>query len=182
MLCIFGGEQPTPDGPLKLADTWIWSDGTWNAQQPDSTPLARVGAAAAFDQNLEQVILFGGFGDRLFSDTWTWDGTNWQIVNTDNAPPARMLAGLTYHPGLGGTILFGGIPRAFGPLADGLNDIWLFDGADWRQLGESSTVPPGGDARSLCYCEAQNQALLYTTTGGKIQGEDSAYEGASWLL
>ena len=162
---LFGGEQSSRDVPA-FGDTWIWNGSLWAEQSVSASPSPRSGAATTFDENLGQIILFGGGGECLYDDTWTWDGAVWSAISTEHSPPARTRAGLTFHEGLGATVLVGGLGAPSGPFTRGLGDTWIFDGNDWGLL-DTAAIPLGGDCRSCAYSPALGGAYLFTTTGGK---------------
>ena len=66
-------------------------------------------ASAAFDPNLNAVVLFGGGSGGVDQNTtWEWTGSDWQQLRTARRPPAREGAGMAYDPALGHVIIFGG--------------------------------------------------------------------------
>ncbi len=84
---LFSGQRW--DGEVR-PDTWTWDGSEWtNLSPPAPLPTARSGAAAAYDPERREVILFGGFfrpenyvGPEIFyGDTWAWDGARWTLLN-----------------------------------------------------------------------------------------------------
>ncbi|HEX4666688.1 MAG TPA: hypothetical protein VH207_08805 [Chthoniobacterales bacterium] len=72
-------------------------------------PLTVYGASAAFEPNLDNVILFGGADGGVDQDrTWSWTGSNWEELFPAQSPPAREGAGMAYDRALGRVIIFGG--------------------------------------------------------------------------
>lgn len=71
---LFGGQRlaSANDGSTSLAnDTWAWHDQSWRQIQ-DIGPAPRSGHAMAnvTGDEGDQVILYGGQGERVFGDTW----------------------------------------------------------------------------------------------------------------
>jgi hypothetical protein len=68
-------------------------------------------ASAAFDPDLQGVVLFGGGSGGVDQNTtWLWDqvGATWIQLSTQQSPPAREGAGMAYDAALQRVILFGG--------------------------------------------------------------------------
>src|SRR5437660_9983239 len=60
-------------GETVLGDTWTWSGGQWTQRTPATAPSPRYGAAMAYDEPRQRIVLFGGFdGTKHFADTWAW--------------------------------------------------------------------------------------------------------------
>jgi hypothetical protein len=80
--------------------------------------------SAAFEPNLNAVIVFGGGSGGVDQNTtWKWSVTegNWAQVVTTQSPPPREGAGMAYSPALHHVIVFGG------QLSEApLNDTWQF--------------------------------------------------------
>ena len=115
---LFGGDNSGP----AFTDTWTWDGSTWTQQFPASFPSARSTPQMAYDDELGEVVLFGGFGgpgDNL-NDTWTWDGINWTERHPVKVPPGRWEAGMAYDPLASSLLLFSG----FGTHT--LDDTWVF--------------------------------------------------------
>jgi len=77
-----------------------------------------------FNQDTNQLLLFGGFGGEIITefldDTWNWDGINWiQLTPPPPLPPARAGASMVFDPVTGQLILFGGNSNS-----GFLNDTW----------------------------------------------------------
>jgi hypothetical protein len=47
-------------GVANYANTWIWTGSRWALAQPVTSPPGRIDAAAAYDPQTRQVLLFGG--------------------------------------------------------------------------------------------------------------------------
>jgi hypothetical protein len=105
-------------------NTWTYNGMTWTLQSPANQPLLVYAASAAFDPNINAVILFGGGSGGVDQNTtWKWFITggnwNWQQVVTTQSPPPREGAGMAYLPALAGMIVFGG-QNSEAPM----NDTW----------------------------------------------------------
>jgi hypothetical protein len=88
-LVLFGGRTAEHE---PLADTWIFDLATdqWRQVKPMTSPMARLGAAAAFDVVLKCVIIFGGQAQNgKLNDVWAFDieKETWQQIATIGTPP-----------------------------------------------------------------------------------------------
>ncbi len=78
---LFGGGV----GPL-LGDTWSWDGIRWR-RVAESGPASRAWAGMAYDEAIQQIVLFGGEGVAgQLDDTWTWDG-GWRQQQPASTPP-----------------------------------------------------------------------------------------------
>jgi hypothetical protein len=112
---LFGGTN----GTANSADTWLWNGTTWQQLSPSVAPPARSGHAMVFDPDLNEVVLFGGYG---LNDTWTWDGANWTQVTPATSPHDRYSFGMDYDGAAHAAVIFGGFSVADGgPI---LMDTW----------------------------------------------------------
>jgi hypothetical protein len=111
---LFGGLAD-----INPVNTWVYNGTTWSEKFPQTQPLWVYAGSAAFDANLNAVVLFGGGSGGIDQDTtWKWSGSNWIQLLTTQSPPAREGAGMVYHPLLGHVIVFGGQNDVL------LNDTW----------------------------------------------------------
>lgn len=172
---LFGGRSnPAYEGtPVFLSDTWLWADGRWTRQQPQTNPSPRGEAAVALDPIRRQVVLFGGrtdFGNTaspLLGDTWTWDGAIWVKVAPTHQPESRSAASMAFDPRSGTLVMFGG-SGDHGLLTD----VWSWTGDDWQQIRTSVSPPvgatlvgnPAGGVVTVGSCamtRTDNHAYLY---------------------
>src|SRR6266576_4199672 len=101
---LFGGLAA-----INPVNTWTYDGTTWTLQFPRTQPLWVYSASAAFDPNLNTVVLFGGGSGGVDQNTtWEWTGADWQQLRTARRPPAREGFGMTYDATLGHVIIFGG--------------------------------------------------------------------------
>ena len=63
-----------------LADTWTWNHSLWTPLHFLSVPGFRQAMGFAYDDDLGQVLMFGGVGSvyrDYLNDLWTWNGSAW---------------------------------------------------------------------------------------------------------
>ena len=142
-----------------LADTWLWTATGWTPTAAVG-PLARSGAALAFDASAGVAVLFGGETTgpgpapaKLLADTWAWNGQAWQQLAPHSSPPARDQAVIASDELTGGLVLFGGS----GVRGD-LSDTWLWDGETWSAARPAGSLSPR--IRAASAFDAATQKLL----------------------
>lgn len=130
---LFGGS----DGQTILNDLWAYdaAANTWSqlAEGSAAAPPPHLLPAMAFDEESDQLVLFGGMAEPLsavagphnvLGDTWVYDpvADSWSELKLDSSPPARGAAGMVYDAREAKMVLFGG----FGDTGF-LGDTWLLD-------------------------------------------------------
>ncbi|MGA2134100.1 MAG: hypothetical protein ABSH50_17540 [Bryobacteraceae bacterium] len=163
-------------------ETWEW-DGTgkaWTQQFPAHSPSARA-ATLAYDENTNQVILFGGVSATLsytyYGDTWTYNGVDWVQQQPATLPPARCDNGLAFDPILKSVVLFGGLAGPCEDCGEGrLNDTWLWGGSNWIGV-QTSRTPTPSSGTSFDYDATAGGMLLF---GGWVSS--SAFTNSTWFL
>jgi hypothetical protein len=133
---LFGGVDD-------FGSTWLWTGTRWELTHPAVSPPGRYGAAAAYDPETDQVLLFGG---RLepgtpVNDTWGWDGRNWQALNDGAGGPP---------PGDGGVMAWDPVRDPMllvtrPPATTGSGETWIWSGSAWqrRPAGDIGTNDSG---------------------------------------
>jgi hypothetical protein len=124
ILVLFGGFGKTSGTPS--SETWTWSGENWTLKSPKPTPPARGGAAIAFDDSTNQLLMFGGIGKgdggtQSLGDTWEWSESGWFVPRPPNHPSGRFTS-MTFDASTKQLVLFGG-----GSLSSDkdFNDTWL---------------------------------------------------------
>jgi hypothetical protein len=130
---------------------------------------------AAFDQNLQQVVLYGN-GLQGDGQTWTWDGKRWNPASGPN-PPGRSGAGLALDPASHRVLLFGGLGNETMTL---LNDTWAWSGSAWSKLAPAHAPSPR-QAFAMASFAARNQVVLIGGLGrGVFAGDAWVWSGSDW--
>jgi hypothetical protein len=140
-LLLFGGAGAR-DGIAQSAvaeDSWRWDGSAWSAL-PGTSPPGRTGAAMAFDEPRDQVVLFGGTGGAsefaLFEDTWVLSDGIWEQRSPAKSPGPRHGAAMAFDESLSQLLLFGGEADSL------LGETWSWDGTGWSLLQPSNSPPP----------------------------------------
>jgi hypothetical protein len=91
-----------------------------------------------------------------------------------DVPAPRTGHAMAFNPSTGGVYLFGGLDQMTGRLFD---DLWLWDGTTWTQMGGNVRPPARSDA-GLAYDPVRQSLILY---GGSSNngGNDDTWE---WTL
>lgn len=77
-LVLFGGARSSSSFTSLTDQTWVFHDDAWTEATPATAPPLRGLATMAYDPQLKQMLLYGGFiRDFDYADTWAWDGSNW---------------------------------------------------------------------------------------------------------
>lgn len=169
---MFGGNANTVGNNVTYGDTWLWNGSSWSQANSSTNPVARTGAAMAYDPATQQVILFGGAdnnGNEL-NDTWAWNGSNWSQVTTSVSPSGRDGASMVYDTALGELILFGGFNGGFA------NDSWAWNGTAWIPLSPANTAPSGRLGPAMAYDATLAQIVIFGGTAS------SGLVGDTWVM
>ena len=149
-------------------DTWSWDGSEWELLVEESAPSTQTGHAMAYDSARDRVVLVtspGGEGESLA--TWEFDGTCWSDeLSGADGPWGRWGFGLAYDEVRGKSVLYGGI----GDGDTGLEDIWEWDGMNWREVPQVWATPPTHVvAYPAAYDPGEHRALVLGKFG---QGQE----------
>ncbi|MGE0128996.1 MAG: kelch repeat-containing protein [Blastocatellales bacterium] len=142
--------------------------------------------AMVYDSARGKVVLFGGAdAERVCGDTWEWDGRRWRQVSS-GGPAPRTFPAMAYDSVRGVTLLFGGNRALFGKTdnaANFLNDLWQWDGKQWKELRAVSPAPRAEAA--LAFDSRRARAILfggYHQVNGERRrlGDTWEWDGARW--
>ena len=179
--------MPGPSGLSGTPSVTWYSDPTamlW-AQAQDIGPAPRTSHSAAYDEDRNRLVLFGGRdGSTHFDDTWEWDGKLWTQVG-DTGPTGRANHAMAFDPTSRRVLLFGGSR----PDADDnnknvyFNDTWCWDGHGWIQVAD--TGPSARRAIAMTGDPKRQRVVLFS--GGDVEQQrnnatDDTWEwdGSSW--
>ena len=155
----------------------------WRLMTPAISPPARAEAGLAFDG--QGVMLFGGapytYPVTLLDDTWRWDGQSWTNLRPANAPSARAASAIAYDPVRQRVILFGGWDYPLG-RRNYLDDMWEWDGQNWREL-TLSVRPPRMAYPQMVYDPVRHRIVLlgaFENSGIWAALETWEWDGTVW--
>ncbi len=167
---LFGGV-----GEDVYGDTWQWNGAGWQLAKTLTAPSPRSTVAAAFDDDHNLLVVYGGRGpsDTWLDDTWTWDGTSWTMATVAQHPVIRFAMGAFDHQ-IGKVVVFGLTPDY------SATQTWIWDGA-WHQLSTGPQPPPRASS-ALAYDPSSQRVILF---GGRspdltILSDTWAFDGTVW--
>ncbi|MEZ4367876.1 MAG: kelch repeat-containing protein [Kofleriaceae bacterium] len=163
-----------------------WSGGAWTEIDAAPGPVARYGAASAYDPERREVLLFGGRDQTRarLGDTWRWRGAGWVEATPTTSPSPRGSPVMGWDPISGRMLLFGGAP----PIVDGqprvVGDTWAWTGDDWMALTPASSPSPRKH-HAMATDPLRREIVLFggNTTGGATGqlGDTWVWTGATWI-
>ena len=123
---------PSDDDGLGV---WQWDGSAWH-DRSESEPVTRNYFSAAYDEDRDVVVLYGGDAvDTETTTVWEWDGEGWSS-SRPAGPEPRMAAAMTYDAGARSVVLYGG--DSGGEVK---GDTWGWDGAGWTRLAVRGPEP-----------------------------------------
>ncbi|HYK92451.1 MAG TPA: PKD domain-containing protein [Thermoplasmata archaeon] len=149
-----------------------WSQGLNTSGTNFTHPTNRDQVQLAYDPDLGQTILFGGYDPGVFADgdTWNYSNGTWTEWNLATQPAARWGAGFVYDPVDRYLVLFGGRDD-FGYF----NDTWVLNRTGWHQLNTTTAPSPRREA-SMAWDSTDGYVVL---PGGWYKNLNT---GASFFL
>ncbi len=135
VLLLTGPPEGVASGePLEL---WRWDGEAWSTvPTAGPTPPARNFFAAAYDDQRDVVLLYGGDLPAADSATmWEWDGAAWAAFESAGPGP-RGAAAMSFDSGAGHAVVYGG-DDGRGTI---LNDTWAWDGRTWTRIDRPWSV------------------------------------------
>jgi hypothetical protein len=167
---LFGGL-----GSVNTWNTWEWDGVDWQLMSPNTQPPNRYYSGAAYDPNLQSVVVYGGgSGGADLDDTWRWSGIDWEQLFPTFSPIPRESFGMTFDQNLFRVLVIGG-EDSF-TLYD---ETWQFDVpphvaayctagttshgcvADISGSGTPSASATSGFTISVAHAEGQKQGILF---------------------
>ncbi|WP_298344916.1 kelch repeat-containing protein [Ferrimicrobium sp.] len=188
-----GGDNPITGERVwsqqNLSDTWMFGGENWQELRQSRYPSYAHQASAA-QLRSGQVVTFGGIiagpktiigvffpreqrDSPLVDDTWIFDGENWQELDLKTRPAHRQFGVMASHPDEQGVLLFGGYGGEGNPRL--LDDTWIFDGENWRELHPLMSPTPRQEA-CMTYDAMNGQVVLFGGRG------DNGYLDDTWIL
>lgn len=171
-IVLFGGYRRIGNETHRLGDTWEWNGKRW-AKVAAVGPSPRNGAAMAYDQDRNRVVLFGGPGPS--NETWEWDGHGWAQLQAGDVP-GRFNPVMVYDAARHEVVRFGGWTGKV--RAD---DTWALRGDRWVLLNVSG--PPARNHSAIVYVPDRARALLFGGhDGDNVFGDTWEWDGATWTM
>ncbi len=140
-----------PFDPSTMSDElWAWSGGRWQLRcgggSGCSGPAAHFGAAMAYDEVRDVIVMtggerdFGGYAD-VSNQTWEWNGVSWLLRcpggSCGGTSPTAKFHGAVFDRARSLFVQFSGCEAEYCELESPRTSFW--DGSTWREHCSSST-------------------------------------------
>lgn len=176
---LFGGH----DGTTALGDTWEFNPVAmqWSPRAPINSPPARTSHSMVYDSRRNRSVMFGGSdaAGLFLGDTWEYDGGNWSQRAPVTNPPRRWSQAMAYDPARGLSVMTGGYgdPQCGNYCARLLDDVWEWNGADWRERAPACERPVPRQGAGLAFDQRQSQLVMFggSDTGNQVPGDTWLY-------
>jgi hypothetical protein len=153
----------------------------------EATPLGRSWNSWAYDPAQQDIVLFGGNGDKgpfppgkSFGDTWTWKNGCWTQHHPASSPSPRQGAAMAWDPATHQLLLFGGGTSSGGQQLTVFGDTWTWNGTTWTEL-HPATSPPARHQADMVYDAAMREIILFGGHGEQnYLGDTWAWNGTTW--
>ena len=170
-------------GPTTTVMKWPGGGTQWIDLPAQALPIARRGAAVAWDRDRGVRVVFGGVGPTSFAqqaDTFEWNGLGWTraLVPMPDRGAANGRPRFSYDPAKRALIQLGGTG------VNGGMDAWAFDAQGWRRLPEGPFAAT--QLGAFAYDPARTGFVYNTVDGGTFVLRDAGWsviepEGTSAL-
>jgi hypothetical protein len=168
---LFGGHRRTAEGRIRLGDTWEWDGERWT-EMAAKGPAPRSGAAFAYDERRERIVLFGGSGAS--NDTWEWDGIQWTPAPAGD-PPGRFNAAMAFDGRAGVLLRFGGWTGT-----TRVGDTWTLLRGTWERLPVQG--PSARNHSPMAFDRRRNRVVLFGGHDGEyVFGDTWEWDGRRWI-
>ena len=184
-ILMHGGLETPLNPPVEPAykqDTWTWAGSSWT-QTLTSGPVGRRSAAAAYDANRQETVLFGGLSGGAqppSGETWIFKSTptpGWtQVCNASCTAGEKPIPvhshAMTYDSGLKRVLLFGG-NTGTSPTS---NQMWEWNGATTKWIPRcnsgacAASKPPPSAGHAMAYDANLGKTVLF---GGYVGPAES---------
>lgn len=141
---------------------------------PALIPSPRADHEMVFDRNREKIILFGGretdfwapfqpsnSSSRHVNETWEYDNCGWKRIETLQSPPNFDDFDIVYDSARNATVLLGQYTPIDNPEKGSLSMMWEYDGHNWRQMTEVTSLPPPRIYREMVFDSSLSQIVLF---------------------
>ncbi len=174
---MFAGDMANPQD----AHTWQWDGTQWTMMPGDNFDFLPIGAAIAYDQAHQRMIMYGGYLSSVGGQTVTRElgPTGVWFITAIPTPPFRFFPSFAYNPDRGRLMLYGGAPYYT------TDEVWEFDGAAGPGSGSWTFVGHGPAAREtspMVYDTARHRMVLVGGSPTSFTNLTDAweYDGTTW--
>lgn len=171
----------TVDG-IHDRDCWLFDGQDWEllagCSGGTSQPLGRMMPGMVWNPVSRRIVLFGGEYpfNNYWNDTWEFYELRFHKVTTATSAPFRHMPAMTFHALSGKCLFFGGAYRPVGGSYTKCNDLWEYDGIDWREIPVRNPPAPR-DYVTIEYCPLSQSVYLY---GGHGDDDENYFAEDTW--
>jgi cysteine-rich repeat protein len=159
---VYGGEYTTVSGTMVkqtiIGDVWEFDGERWVENLAPSPP-ARVGAAMAFDDSRNKIVMHGGkdSNQRVLNQTWEFDGFAW-AGPFDSAAPAFERHAMFYSL----DVATKGVMMVGSPNSSTPSSVWKWNSSarTWQMLS-SSGQPTNRTRYRISYDRRRHRGVLF---------------------
>jgi len=192
LLLIFGGQKHYLDrtDTLNRPDNklWSWDGKTWKILSTGG-PVWREDAKMVYNSKNKNVYLIGGRsysekGEQIIHDEmWEWNGKIWSQLHPAHTPGRTLHTNIVYDPVRNRIVMFGGVKTDKNDGPPFVNDIWEFDGNDWKFIA-TDEGPSARIAHSMTYSAALKKTLIVSgvSLDGTIHTDLWSWDGSRFEL
>ncbi len=158
---------------------WEWNSLAWQHSALKNFPSAEKDFSYTYDENLNQLILFGGVSDdQILNETWFWKNGEWTRLSPENSPSPRSKHTLSYDANNQNVIFFGGQSES----VEFLDETWIWNGSSWSEMSPS-TSPSARIYPTLFYDPNRGSVILFggLTPNGPLN-DMWEWDGENWSL
>ncbi len=176
---VIAGGQSTLKG--RLSDAWA-RDANNQWTRLSDLPDSRVGAAMVYDENHQQLIVYGeGAGDEVWVRASEPDA-QWKILQTIDAPPVPFWHAMAYDAARGKVVVFGGTDISYEP--NQRTSILDPSTLTWQKL-EFSDGPRARWGAAMAYDPRRQRMVLFGGRAGVGLTSDATndtwlWDGEAW--
>ncbi len=193
VVVLFGGYDASANCPSSSAgspycnDTWTWNGSNWTSGTGPTVPTGRREAGFAYDENLKQIVMFGGYagGTNYWGDTWVYKAGGWTKRCTScspgvTSPNAARGPSMAYDPGLKKVLLFGG-NQGTTPYS---KQMWVWNDASdtWSQVcntGSCATNKPAGRVNAVFTRDSQHVIIFGGSDGTSYVSDTFVFDSTA---
>lgn len=181
---VYGGTADNNAAANLKNETWSVTKTLFTKLSPASSPSATTTPGLAFDDERNELILFGGANasGTVLNETWGWKGSTWTKKTPAHSPPPYAAVQMAYDAARKQIVIFGASPAIGGVPTDA---TWIWNGTDWTEASPAHR-PSARFANSLTYDAARAKIVCFGGTDNvsatKAKDDTWTWDGTDWTL